>query len=71
MRKVQNTLTPRLPKEAREKLKKSATHKDKKAWKRHVKHKKSFGISENFDSPLYQVHEMVREFVEKVLSHSW
>jgi hypothetical protein len=38
MKKVEKTLAPRLPKEAREKLKSGGTHKNKKAYKRKEKH---------------------------------
>lgn len=40
MKKVGQTLIPRLPKEAREKLKKGGTHKNKTVYNRKDKHRK-------------------------------
>jgi predicted DNA-binding protein len=39
MKKNEKTFSPRLPMEAREKLRKAATHRDKKTYRRHEKHK--------------------------------
>ena len=39
MKRIAKTLIPRLPKEAREKLKSGGTHKNKKAYKRNAKHR--------------------------------